>query len=111
MTTDRAKRLFNQTYPVDDKKEGSMWWKDGELREGITLDGQKITFDFKRVYADDAIALIRDIYSMYNERYPSNNNASIIHHLNQAIYEADRRAVSKHGYSYNEEEANLKTPY
>ncbi len=111
MTTDRAKRLFRQTYPIDDTKEGSMWWKDGELREGVTLHGEKIVIDFEQVYADDAIALMRDIYSMYNERYPSNYNASIIHHLNQAIYEADRRAINRHGYSGDKEEANLKTPY
>ena len=107
MTTDREYRLYKQEYPVDDSKKGNVRYQDGELRPGVNVQGQNVHLNFSEIYPDDAIALIRD---MYTSLYPSEYNTDIIASLQKAIYTADKRSVAKHGYSWNEEERDLKLP-
>jgi hypothetical protein len=69
-----------------------------------------LTLDFSRVYPDDAIAVIREMYSYLNTAYPSHWNEQILGHLREAIYTADKRAVERHGYSFSPVERDLKLP-
>jgi hypothetical protein len=116
--TDRHLRLWSQQYAQDEsKKDNILKWQDGALTRplydeqgsvqtipAVTIAGQKLTIDFSNKYPDDAIALLRDMYVALNLQHPNEYNSRIIDFLNQAIFEADRRAVARHGYAGNVEE-------
>jgi len=113
--TARHHRLHGYMIPADPAKAGGIvLLQDGHACQGISIEGQKVTFDFSKpnsLYPDDAVALLRDIYRALQVASPRPRNATVIAHLNEAIYEADRAAVERHGYSNSEAERNVPVPY
>lgn len=91
---------------------GSIIFVDGEMADGVTVAGQKIVLDFAKIAPSTAVAVLRDVYIALDEEYPCHPRIkTIIKHLNEAVYEADRMWVEKHGYSHSPEEQNVALPY
>lgn len=112
MTSPRERRLYTQYHQVDTKKEKKILkWVDGQVCPGVTIDGSEITFDTAKVYPDDMLAVVRDMIYLLNLTNPDEHNENALTHLKTAIYEMDKRAVKRHGYSYSEAERNLTLPY
>ncbi len=110
MDSCRGYRLYPHEYAMDNAKTGNMRFSDGQIRPGIDVKDQILSIDFAKVYPDDAMAIIRDMYMALNKARPDEYNEKIIGRLTEAIYDADRRAVAKHGYSWSPNERDLPTP-
>jgi hypothetical protein len=126
MSTSREQRLYAQDYQQDPLKtltdgrsrlpvlrylDGPLLTQSGAVKDGVRVSGQEITFDMSKLYPDDVMGIVRDMYEYLNRNKPDFNNRTIIRHLNNAIREADRRAVRIHGYSCAPEERDLALPY
>lgn len=118
MSTARERRLYPQDWQKDEKKTGVIRWREGTLKTGdgkehksvtVTEDNQ-LVLDMKRLYPDDVIAIARDMLVALDPQLQNSFNAETVDYLNKAIYSADRRALSRHGYQ-NPEERELKLPY
>lgn len=121
---DRHLRLWPQEYKQDEAKQSKILkWQDGilmrplhdeqgstQLVTGVHVAGQSLVINFEQKYPDDVVALVRDVYVALNKSNPSEYNERVIGFLNQAVYEADRRAVARHGYSHSLEEQQVTIP-
>lgn len=114
----RQRRLESQTWEEDTNKKGVLLWKDGEIFPGVTVSGSTISFTMNSpeqgngLYPDDAIAVFRDLYQFYINKFgPNKYNENIVAHLQSALEEADRRAVERHGYSGSERERTYVPAY
>lgn len=107
----REMRLYGVSNVTSDPGKRMLDIADGVLREGVTVKGEELTFDFSKIYPDDAVAVLRDLYTRLQRRNPRPVNDAVIEHLNKAIYDADRDAVKRHGYSFDEKERTLPVPY
>lgn len=111
--TCRYHRLHGYGIPVDPSKEGKfVQLADGSYKPGIFVKDQSVNLDFSKMYLDDAVAFIRDLYVELDKARPGRvSNKHAIDCLNQAVYAADREAVERHGYSGSEDERNVVVPY
>lgn len=114
--TDRQCRCETQKWTIDEKKTGVLRFADQNLRR----DGDIQVVDNKLIvklnngkgggcYPDDVLSVVRDIYDSFDTK--DDETIKIIKLLNQAIELADCRALKRHGYSWNKEEADYLPPY
>lgn len=114
----RQRRLEAQVWEEDANKKGVILWRDGELFPGVVINGSTISFTMNSpsqdngIYPDDALAVFRDLYQFYLNKFGANKyNQIIVGHLQSALEEADRRAVERHGYSGSELERTYVPKY
>jgi len=118
MSTARERRLYYSGWNKT-QSTGVMRWPVGHLKNDkgqehphitVTDDGQ-VMLDTNKTYPDDSIAFARDWIMSLDPNLNDAHNKSAVNFLNQAIAVMDQRAVKRHGYSYNQEERDLKVPY
>jgi hypothetical protein len=123
--THRERRLVAQEYQLSEITKSHIPWAEGNLviKENgqeipeVQIHGSKITFDMSELYIDDVLGIVRDWIKHYLVKYPIKGeddpnrfNQSALKWVNTAIDLLDERAVEKHAYSRNPEEANFKKP-
>lgn len=107
--TSRELRCEIQEWDLDEKKTKVLRFKDGELREGITVEGSEMKINFDKCYPDDVLAIMRDLLNSYTDKDLETLQA--IKQLELCIQILDQRALRRHGYSYSVEEKNFKPTY
>lgn len=114
----RQRRLETQKWSVDatESKQGVIRWKSGELFPGATVEGNVLKFTMNDgengLYPDDVLGVLRDLYQVYVDSNPKDTfNVEIVEHLQKAIETADKRAVSRHGYSGSDRERTYQVNY
>nr|QYA18542.1 hypothetical protein KOM_12_273 [Clandestinovirus] len=114
----RQRRLETQTWATetDRPKNGVIRWKDGQLFDGASVEGNVLKFAMNDgndgLYPDDIVGVLRDLYQSFVNFNPNDHyNVKILQHLQSAIELADRRAMERHGYSGSERERTYQVSY
>lgn len=115
--TAREFRCEPQKWLCDsNKKNDVLKFKDGKLRNNITVKGDEITFKLKArngkygVYPDDILAIVRDIYISFGDNVDKYTKDAI-DSIQKTIEILDERALKKHGYSDSKEEKEFVPSY